>query len=139
MNVGTGVEAIKLCRCCRFGQIALRGVMDDESKFLLRTVGRTPDLALFRQEHTANERPQLGVARRHLLQRRIGIREPERLCAALLGAMRVDFTVDAIPDQVRQNVALEELCCRQRRTCWRSQSGAATRAGAPPSNRLCRP
>ena len=23
--------------------------------------------------------------------------------------MRVDFTVDAIPDQVRQNVALEEL------------------------------
>ena len=31
--------------------------------------------------------------------------------------MRVDFTVDAIADQVLQNVAFEELCCRRGRIC----------------------
>ena len=74
--------------------------MHDEAKFLLRAIDRTPHLALFRQEHAPDQRPQLLVARRHLLQRWIGIREPERLCAAFLGAMRVDFAVDAIADQV---------------------------------------
>ena len=108
--------------------------MHDEAEFLLRAIGRAPQLALFRQEHAADQRPQLLVARRHLLQRRIGIREPERAGAAVFRAMRVDFGVDATADQVRQDVAFEKLAAGVRRTCWRSRSAAAANADARPSN-----
>ena len=37
------------------------------------------------------------------------IREPERFGPAALGAVRIDLGVDAIADEVREDVALEKL------------------------------
>ena len=62
----------------RCGRLCCDRVVHDESEFLLRDVGLGPDLALFRQEHAADQRRQLLVARRHLLQRRIGIGKAQR-------------------------------------------------------------
>ena len=56
--------------------------MHDVSKFLLRDIVLSPYFSIFRQERVADQRRQLLVARRHLLQRRIGIREPERAGSA---------------------------------------------------------
>jgi hypothetical protein len=71
VKVGVGIVAIAFYRRACARQIALERMMHDEAEFLLRDVGLAPDLAFFGQEHAANERCQLFVACRHLLQRRI--------------------------------------------------------------------
>ena len=64
------------------GRSVLDRVVDDEPELLLADVGLRPDLALFRQEHAADERRQLLVVRGHLLQRRVGIAKAQRARAA---------------------------------------------------------
>ena len=83
--------------------------MHDEAELLLRDVGLGPDLAFLRQEHAADQRRQLLVARRHLLQRRIGIGEAQRAGAAVVGAVRVDLGMDAAVDDMVENVVLQEI------------------------------
>ena len=109
VKVRIRIVAVAFGRLAGAGQVADTGVMRDQPEFLLAAIDGAPRLPRLRQKGAANERPQFLVAGRHLLQRRVGIGESERLGPAVFGAKRINFGVDAIADEVRENVALEKL------------------------------
>ena len=109
MEVGVGIITVEIGGLLRLAK-ALRGrVVHDQPKLLLADVARTPHLAFLRQEAAANQRGKLLVVRGHLLQRRIGIREPQRAGAAFIRAMGMNLRVDAPIHRVAEDVALKKL------------------------------
>ena len=107
VKVGVGIVAVARHGFGGFAQLVLVGVVHDQAKFLLRGVRLGPDLALLGQEQAANQRRQLFVARRHLLQRRVVVRKPEGLGAVVLRAVRIDLGMDAAVDLVVEDLLHE--------------------------------